>query len=79
MPKITRHGGPTNAAEVPAPVEVPTAPQAAETATETATAAPADYSALTVAQLREECKARDLSAGGSKDTLVARLVEAGLT
>lgn len=77
MPKITRHGGPTNAADAPASVEVPAAPQAAETTAEAATAAPADYSALTVAQLREECKARDLSAGGSRDTLVDRLTEAG--
>jgi hypothetical protein len=77
MPKITRHGGATNAAETPATVEVPAAPQAAETTAEAATAAPADYSALTLAQLREECRARDLSAGGGKETLVARLVEAG--
>lgn len=105
MPKITRHGGPSNAAEPdelggaasgeadnsetetpqavdpsptdPEPVLVGEAgpelvkmPAAAAQADE-----PVKYEDMTVVQLREECKRRDLSTSGTKAELLERLSE----
>jgi SAP domain len=78
MPKITVHGGPSNANdEPPATGEDQTpAPESKAPASEAETQreeAP-DYEALKVAELRELASERGLDTSGTKAELVGRLI-----
>lgn len=84
MPKITVHGGPSNAAareDDPDSVALGTDEHTETDAVTPVDAAPvedeptSDYSGSTAADLRALCAARGLTTSGTKTDLVARLTE----
>jgi hypothetical protein len=92
MPKITVHGGPSDANAdqpepgpdaVPDPATVTASGEAVEVPAETGETESPElrelHEAKTVADLKAELELRDLSTSGNKPDLVARLVEADTT